>query len=139
VSEPGLDIRDAALRQHYLNYLQALNERRFADLDEFVAEELTYNDRPLTRATYQHDREQDVVVFPDLVYRVGLLVVEGEQVACRLDFQCTPVTTFRGVEPPGHAVAFSEYVFYRFERGRIVAVWSLIDVDAIRQQAAGRA
>jgi predicted ester cyclase len=66
---------------------------------------------------------------------VGLVVVEGEQVACRLDVDCTPVSSFRGFDPPGHSIAFSEHVFYRFESGRIVAVWSLLDVEAIGRQS----
>ena len=110
------------LRRHYLAYLDALNERRFDDLVDFVADDLTYNDRPMTRRDYQQARAGEAVAIPDLRFEIGLLVVEGNRVACRLDFDCTPVGPFLGFEPPGHSVRFSEHVFYRFEEDRIVEV-----------------
>jgi predicted ester cyclase len=126
-------MNDAALENHYRDYLRALNERRFDDLAGFVHDELTYNDEPMTRREYQDLIAADVAAVPDLTYVAGLLVVSGEQVACRLTFDCTPVAEFQGVAPTGRRIAFAEHVFYRFHEGRIAHVWSLIDRDAIRR------
>ena len=38
-----------ALKTTYLAYLDALNDRRFGDLDDYVHDELTYNDKVFTR------------------------------------------------------------------------------------------
>jgi steroid delta-isomerase-like uncharacterized protein len=121
------------LRQHYLDYLAALNEHRFDDLVHFVADDLTYNDRPTTRAQYQSDRQREAETIQDLRYDVGLLVVEGDFVAAKLDFDCTPTQPFLGFAPTGKAIRFSEHVFYRFADGRIAAVTSLLDLGAIQR------
>ena len=125
---------DSPLRQRYLAYLDVLNERRFGDLVDFVADDLTYNGNPMTREQYQDARSREVEVIPDLRFDVDLLVVEGDQVACVLAFDCTPVRPFLGFEPPGRRIQFTEHVFYRFADGRIVEVTSLIDREAIREQ-----
>jgi predicted ester cyclase len=125
------------LRQHYLDYLAVLNDRRFDDLAGFVAGNLTYNGRPTTRLQYQRDREDEAEAIPDLRFNVGLLVTEGDLVACKLDFDCTPVKTFLGFEPSGSRIQFTEHVFYRFSGELIVAVTSLLDLAAIQRQVSG--
>jgi predicted ester cyclase len=125
------------LRQHYLDYIAVLNDRRFEDLAGFVAGELSYNDQPTTRLQYQRDRQDEVEAIPDLRFNVGLLVVEGDLVACKLDFDCTPVKTFLGFQPSGNRIQFTEHVFYRFSSDLIVAVTSLLDLAAIQRQISG--
>jgi predicted ester cyclase len=97
------------------------------DLDQFVHDELTYNDKPMTRRQYRDMIARDVAASPDLVFDVGTLVVAGDQVACRLMFNCTPEHEFLGYAPSGKRIAFTEHVFYRFRDGRIANVQSLID------------
>jgi predicted ester cyclase len=99
-----------------------------------VADELSYNDQPMTRLQYQRDRQDEADTIPDLRFNVALLAVEGDLVACKLDFDCTPVKTFLGFEPPGHRIQFTEHVFYRFSDELIVAVTSLLDLAAIQRQ-----
>jgi predicted ester cyclase len=130
-------VTKADLEAHYLAYIAALNDRRTGDLAEFVHDELTYNDEPITRRQYQDLISADIAAIPDLFYDVRLLVVDEEQVACRLRFDCTPVRDFLGLSPTGKRVSFAEHVFYRFRDGRIAAVWSLIDRPAIETQLRG--
>ncbi|MER8158278.1 ester cyclase [Streptomyces sp. NPDC094472] len=43
-----------------------------------------------------------------LVYdAIERLVVQGEEVACRIRFDCTPAATFRGIPPAGRGVPFN--------------------------------
>lgn len=128
---------DADLDAHYRRYLACLNERQLDRLDEFVHDEITYNDAPMTRAGYRDLLTRDVAVIPDLFYAVELLVVRDDHVACRIAFDCTPQAEFLGLQPTGRAISFTENVFYRFRDGRIEQVWSLIDVEAIREQLTG--
>ena len=118
----------------YRRYLDALNERRFENLDQFVHDQLTYNDASFTREHYASMLEADVAAIPDLHYVIKLLVVSDDHVAARLWFNCTPQRTFLGIEPNGSRAAFAEHVFYRFREGRIEHVSSLLDTDAIRRQ-----
>jgi predicted ester cyclase len=127
----------ASLEARYLAYLDALNDRRFGDLAEFVHDELTYNDDVLTRQQYADMIAADTMAVPDLRFDVRLLLTSDDVVACRLWFDCTPTGTFFGRAPTGRRIAFCEHVFYRFRAGRIAQVWSLIDRDAVATQLTG--
>ncbi|MDD7968715.1 ester cyclase [Actinomycetospora lemnae] len=118
----------------YRAYLDCLNERGFDRLGEYVHGALEYNGAALTLDDYRELLAGDVAAIPDLRYVVDLLVVDGEHVACRLWFDCTPRGTFRGLAVDGRRVGFAEHVFYRFREGRIAQVWSVIDTDAVRRQ-----
>lgn len=127
------------LKTVYRDYLTALDERRFEDLRLFVHDELTYNEAPMTRDEYAAMIADDVRRIPDLRFEPRLVVVSGDVLACRLWFACTPELEFAGIAPSGAPVSFAEHVFYRFREHRIEQVWSLLDLDALRAQAAGRA
>lgn len=128
----------SALEEVYGRYLTALNDRRLGDLDQFVHDEVTYNDRVMSRAQYAAMIADDVRRIPDLRFDARIVVASRDVLACRLWFDCRPLLEFAGVEPRGGAVAFAEHVFYRFRDGRIERVWSLVDLDAVRDQAAGQ-
>ncbi|WP_435016271.1 ester cyclase [Tundrisphaera sp. TA3] len=120
----------------YRRYIGRLNDRRIGELGEFVHEELTYNGRPMTRVDYQALIADSIAAIPDLFFDIRLLVVEGDRIACRLHFDCTPRGEFLGLRPTGKPVSFAEHVFYRLRDGKICEVWSLIDRAAIERQLA---
>lgn len=122
------------LRAVYLGYLTCLNERRWDDLGDFVADELTYNGDRILLADYRTLLQGDAHAIPDLQYRPELLLADDGFVSCRLVFDCAPERPFLGFAPTGQRFSFAEHVFYRFADGRIADVWSLIDRDAIREQ-----
>ena len=124
----------ADLEARYRAYLAVLNDRRLDDLEHYVQDELTYNGAPMTRRQYQDLIAADVAAVPDLRYDAHLVVATGDQVACRLVFDCTPQREFLGFTTDGGRLTFAEHVFYRFDGGRIAAVWSLIDRAAIAEQ-----
>ena len=127
---------DRDLSNVYRDYLGCLNERQWPKLGEFVAEQLSYNGKRMTLGDYRAMLENDTQATPDLQYRADLLLTDDQFVACRLFFQCTPQRPFLGFEPTGAQVSFAEHVFYRFDKKRIVEVWSLIDTQAVREQLA---
>jgi len=127
------------LEVRYLAYLDALNDRRFSDLDEFVLDELTYNGDVLTRQEYADMIASDIRAVPDLRFDARILLADENAVACRLWFDCTPTSTFFGMAPTGRRISFGEHVFYRYRAGRIAHVWSLIDRDAVATQLGARA
>ena len=122
----------------YRAYLDALNDRRFDDLDRFVHDHVTHNGRRMTRQQYADMIADDVRRIPDLRFAIDLCVTTDDTVACRLWFDCTPELEFAGIAPTGRRVAFAEHVFYRFVDGRIDEVWSLVDTAAVRDQQTAR-
>ncbi|MCS7483149.1 ester cyclase [Umezawaea endophytica] len=121
------------IEAQYRAYLDCLNERRFDDLGRFVHDPVVHNDRRLGLAEFQDLLRRDAAEIPDLRYEIGLLVIAGDEVACRIDFECTP-KSFRGLPPAEGKISFAEHVFYRYQEGRIARIWSLVDLDAIRSQ-----
>ena len=79
----------------------------------------------------------DVRAIPDLHYGIDLLVADEDLVSARLWFDCSPQGSFLGIEVDGRRMTFAEHVLYRLRQGRIERVWSLLDRDAVRDQAAG--
>jgi predicted ester cyclase len=120
----------------YDRYLQCLNERRWSELGNFVSKLLSYNGKQMSLDGYRAMLEADARAIPDLQFTPELLVADADIVACRLLFRCTPRHNFLGFEPTGAPIAFSEHVFYKFDESMIVAVWSLIDTQAIAAQSA---
>ena len=125
---------NADLGSRYRAYIDALNERRLDDLVHFVQDELSYNGKTMTRRQYQDLIAADITAIPDLIYDAHIIVASGDQVACRLVFDCTPQHEFLGFSPHGERLRFAEHVFYHFRDGRIAAVSSLIDRSAIEAQ-----
>ncbi|WP_433279671.1 ester cyclase [Pseudonocardia xinjiangensis] len=125
---------NADLETRYRAYLEALNGRRLDDLVDYVQDELSYNGETMTRRQYRDMIAADITAVPDLFFDARIVVVNGDEVACRLVFDCTPEHEFLGFPPNGRRVHFAEHVFYRFRDGRIAAVSSLIDRAAIAAQ-----
>jgi predicted ester cyclase len=100
----------------------------------FVQDELSYNGKTMTRRQYQDMIAADIAAIPDLIFDPQIVVASGDQVACRLLFDCTPQHEFLGFSPNGKRLGFAEHVFYHFRDGRIAAVSSLIDRPAIEAQ-----
>jgi predicted ester cyclase len=120
--------------QVYRRYLQCLNERRWDDLADFVSDDVTRNGKSMGLDGYRTLLETDVAAVPDLQFIAELMVVQGDFVACRLTFECTPQHPFLGFDPPGTAISFAEHAIYRFSDSKIAEVWSVIDTQAIAAQ-----
>lgn len=129
---------DTDLRAIYRDYLACLNRRDWDALGQFVADAVVHNARPFGVAGYRAMLENDVREIPDLHFGIELLSVEPPLLACRLKFDCTPRGQFFGLPINGQRVQFTENVFYRFDHGKIVEVWSVIDTAAIEAQLASR-
>ena len=119
------------LAEQYRNYIACLNDRRWQDLGRFVDDNVHYNGKSVGLAGYRAMLEDDVITIADLRFNIDLLVVEPPNVASRLLFDCSPRGRFLGLATHGRRIRFSENVFYAFEQGKIVRVWSVIDKAAV--------
>ena len=59
---------------------------------------------------------------------------DGDYIASRLAFDCSPKGKFLGLDVNGKRVSFTENVFYEFRGAKIARVWSVIDKAAIEAQ-----
>ena len=125
-----------ATDEFYRNYIACLNRGSLEQLSDFIHEKLTYNGKETTLNEYKESRLMEREAVPDLYYHIELLVTNEDIVACRLNFNCTPVKEFMGIIPNGNRAIFSENVFYKLTQGKISLVLSLVDIDAIREQIA---
>lgn len=130
---------DHPLAALYRAYIECLNRQDWANLGQFVHDDVVHNGRRLGLGGYREMLERDYQAIPDLQFTVRLLTCEEALVASRLDFHCTPKGRFLGVPVNGRKVAFSENVFYAFGDGKIAEVWSVVDKAAIEAQLASRA
>ena len=122
------------LEKLYRDYIDCLNDRRFEDLGFFVDKDAVHNGQALGVGGYRAMLERDIQQIPDLLFQIELLIIKDHFVASRLRFDVTPNGNFLRLPVNGQKVSFTENVFYRFNEGKIVEVWSVIDKTAIEAQ-----
>lgn len=125
-----------ALDDRYRGYIDCLNRQDWANLGEFVADDVQYNGQYVGLSGYRTMLEGDFRAIPDLRFVIELLITETPRIAARLCFDCTPAGELFGFPVNGRRVSFSENVFYEFREGRVCAVWSVIDKAAVQAQLA---
>lgn len=122
------------VKVRYQGYLACLNEQAWGRLCDYVGPCMRHNGRDLGLDAYRAMLEADRAAIPDLRYRLDLLLWDEPHLAARLLFRCTPVGRFLGLDVDFRTVSFTENVFYRYERGLIQEVWSVVDKAAIEAQ-----
>ena len=122
------------LSRAYTEYIACLNRQDWRRLHLHVAEDVTYNGRPVGLAGYRDMLISDFSAIPDLAFAVRRLVCDPPVVACILAFDCTPTGMLFDLPVNGTQVRFDEHVFYEYEGARIRHVRSLIDKAAIAAQ-----
>lgn len=66
--------------------------------------------------------------FPDLQVTVQDMIAEGDKVAGRNSVTGTHRGEYMGIGPTGASVTYNEIFIFRFEAGRIVETWGVVDV-----------
>jgi predicted ester cyclase len=72
--------------------------------------------------------------FPDLHGSIEYMIAEGDMLAVRLIFTGTHKGEFMGIAPTGKKVTITDHAFMRFEGGKEVEVWGILDMLSIYQQ-----
>ena len=121
----------------YNDYLAALNAREFDTMEQFVADDVTLNGRPGTRAAVVADQKSIVDAVPDFHWEVQEFLVDGDRAAVRLLNTGKPTKTWHGVAPTGASFEIIEYAIYRIENGMFVEMTSLHDSAEAERQLAG--
>jgi steroid delta-isomerase-like uncharacterized protein len=72
--------------------------------------------------------------FPDLHVAVEDLIAEGDKIVIRNTVTGTNNGEYMGRPPTGRPVRYNEIFIFRFENGRIVETWGVVDVLAQMRQ-----
>jgi predicted ester cyclase len=107
----------------YERYLACCNEHRFAELGEFVSEQVAGSAPVDGLAGYIDGLNAVHTAFPDYHWDVQQVVVEEDTIAARLIGQGTHTGPFGGLAPTGRRISTQELVIYRIADGKIAQVW----------------
>lgn len=122
------------IEAEWREYLRCCNERRFGDLGAFVHEQILFNDKPTALNDYAEAIRANIEAVPDFRWQIEQLVVSGDTVAVRLLDTGTPVKEWLGFPVTGRSFSVREMAFYRFQAGRIEAMWFVLDTSLIASQ-----
>jgi predicted ester cyclase len=115
------------LAETYRRYNATCNAHRFADLHEFVHDDVVVNGERQGLAGYVAGLEAVVRAFPDYVWEIAHLLVDGDVVAAHFVDTGTHRGEWLGVPPTGRQVRTQEFAVYRWADGRISEVWVTAD------------
>ena len=125
-----------ALKDFYRRYNQSCNEHRFADLGEFVADEVQADGQRRGLPGYIASLEEWVRGFPDYRWDLQHLLVDGSHIAAHFIDTGTHLGRFLDIAPTGRTVTTQEFAIYRVEAGKIAEVWGTADnlglIDQLR-------
>ena len=123
------------LRAFLDHYVRCLNERNVDGLALIVADDITHNGERMTRQQWWDGPVgQHLAAVPDQAWAIEDAVIAGDRIAVRYQDSGTPTGSWIGMDPTGARISFREYVFYTVSGGRITAVWSVFDSEAVRRQ-----
>jgi steroid delta-isomerase-like uncharacterized protein len=111
------------MRDFYQRYLECCNERRFDELGEYVAEDVSVNGEMCGLEQYAAGVRAVVEAFPDYRWDLQQLLVDGNMLAARLTDTGTHTGTFLDVPATGQTISVQELAMYRLSNGRIVESW----------------
>jgi predicted ester cyclase len=120
----------------YRAYIDCLNRQDWANLGNYVDDEVRHNGRRLALSGYREMLVGDFEQIPDLRFVIERLASDPPLIAARLLFNCSPKQSFLDLPVNGSRVAFAENVFYEFKGAKIASVRSVIDKAAIEASLA---
>jgi predicted ester cyclase len=72
--------------------------------------------------------------FPDFHFKLGDMIVQGNQVVMRIPFTGTHMGKFRSLEPTGKKIDVTEIRILRIEDGKVAEMWEDYDEYGMRIQ-----
>ena len=115
------------LNSFYRAYLEVCNAHRFAELEGFVAADVSVNGRRAGLEDYVAGLEAVVAAFPDYRWELRHLLVDAPWLSAHFLDTGTHRGTFLGVPATGRVVTTQEFAVYRVEAGKIAEVWVAAD------------
>jgi predicted ester cyclase len=124
------------LRKLYHEYIAASNARELHRMAEFAHDTIVFNGETVSRDDYVAAMQDALDSVQNYHWHLDDLIIEDDRVAARLTVTGTPVKEWRGLQPTGRDVSFTECAFYHFRDGRFERMWYVLDVPTIEKQLA---
>lgn len=125
---------ESEIRAFYDRYIAALNAHEFDRMPEFIADSVTLNGNPGTRADVMAVLKGDAVKVPDLRWRLDGLIIDGNRIGARLTNFGKPTKAWLGVEPTGKRFEVTEYAVYTVSNGRFIHMAAIHDSATMAKQ-----
>lgn len=131
------DANKATVRAFY----DAINERRFDDLDQYCHPDFVFYhqvDTPHAGVDgFRESEEKNFAAFDDWQMPIVDLIAEGDQVASYMIFEGIHARDWAGIPASGRKLRFSLFMKLTLRDGLIVEKRAHFDRADIRQQLAG--
>ena len=75
--------------------------------------------------------------FPDVKFVIEDFIQQGDRLAARVTLEGTHRADFAGIPATGKRMKVYDFAMYRIVDGKITDIWSLIDMQAMRDQLKG--
>lgn len=122
-------------------YLEkVVNEQKLDVLDQVFSEDYVFHEMNGADSYSIKDRtlrpflESLFKAFPDLNYKIDLIVEEGDKVALYCTATGTNKHDFLGIKAAGNRVTFKEIFIFRINDHRIVEGWGVVDILGVQNQ-----
>lgn len=114
------------------------NQENFGPVEGVLAEEFEFHIGDTTQTMTIGDLRGIVrrwhVGFPDFKFHVHAVVASDDRAAAHATLRGTHLGPWSGLEPTSRALTVEHMFFFRFEGGRVVEVWELLDRSEVRRQ-----
>ncbi len=78
-----------------------------------------------------------LTAFPDIQFVIEEVIEQGDILSARVTLEGTHQGEFAGIPATGKRMKVYDFAMYRIADGKITDVWSLIDMQALRDQLHG--
>ena len=110
------------------------NQRRFEVLPEIFAPTLILNGQEACRDVIEQAISARLAAFPDMHVTVDEQVAEGDKFSTRRTWTGTHRGMYRGIEPTGKHVTWTQISIVRLEEGKIMEDWAVADGLTLLEQ-----
>jgi predicted ester cyclase len=110
------------------------NSQKLNAVDEIFAPTVAVNGQPVTRDAIKQLVATRRTSFPDIRVTVNDQIAEGDKVSTRRTWEATHQGPYRGITPTGKRVKWMQISIVRFDGGKIVEDWVVVDEFGLLQQ-----
>lgn len=138
VAKPGPSGSD--ILATFKSYVDTLNKKTTAeDFPKYFHDHVSFNNIDIELEKFREIIDSSSEFIEGLKFTLAETVVneEKQQIGARILYAGKPVKEFKGVEPTGKSVEFSEHCFYQFDDGKIKQMVTLLDMEVFRQIISG--
>lgn len=114
-----------AIARRYFDELMTGGDLTIAD--EILGDEVISNGKPLSRESYKQLASVLHQAFPDWSNEIEDQIVADNKVVNRVTSRGTHRSAYMGIAPTGRRAERPGVFIFRFDGGRIVEIWDVID------------